>query len=35
MYDDSTFQIGDCVLVQIQRYETSKKQAYGKIVANW
>ena len=34
-YDDSTFQIGDRVLVQIQRYEMSKKQVYGKIVAKW
>ena len=34
-YDDSTFQIGDRVLVQIQRYENSKKQVYGKIVAKW
>ena len=34
-YDDSTFEIGDRVLVQIQRYETPKKQVYGKIVAKW
>ena len=32
-YDDSTFNIGDRVLLMVERYEDSKKQVYGKIVA--
>ena len=32
-YDDSSFSIGDRVMLIIQRYDDSKKQIYGKIVA--
>ena len=32
-YDDSVFRIGDRVMLIIQRYDDSKKQIYGKIVA--
>lgn len=32
-YDDSAFQAGDRVMLIIQRYDDSKKQIYGKIVA--
>ena len=32
-YDDSAFHSGDRVIVIIQRYDNSKKQIYGKIVA--
>ena len=32
-YDDASFEIGDTVMVLIQRYEMTKKQIYGKIVA--
>ena len=34
-YDDASFEIGDTVMVLIQRYEMTKKQIYGKIVAKW
>lgn len=32
-YDDSAFRIGDRVMLIIQKYDDSKKQIYGKIVA--
>lgn len=32
-YEDSDFQIGDTVMVVIQRYDEGKKQIFGKIVA--
>ena len=32
-YDDSSFSIGDRVMLIVQRYDDSKKQIYGKIVA--
>lgn len=34
-YDDAAFAIGDKVIVTVQRYDFSKKQIYGKIVAKW
>lgn len=34
-YDDSQFQIGDSVIVVIQRYDMQKKQIYGKIISKW
>ena len=34
-YDDAAFAIGDKVIVMIQRYDFTKKQIYGKIVAKW
>lgn len=34
-YDDAAFAIGDKVIVMVQRYDFSKKQIYGKIVAKW
>ena len=34
-YDDASFEVGDAVMVLIQRYEMEKKQIYGKIVAKW
>lgn len=34
-YDDAAFAIGDKVIVMLQRYDFSKKQIYGKIVAKW
>lgn len=34
-YDAASFAIGDKVIVMIQRYDFSKKQIYGKIVAKW
>ena len=32
-YEDAAFQIGDSVILMIQRYEDDKKQIYGKILA--
>jgi ribosomal protein S1 len=32
-YEDSDFQIGDTVIIGIQRYDSAKKQIYGKIIA--
>ncbi len=34
-YDDSSFSVGDKVIVMVQRYDFGKKQIYGKIVAKW
>ena len=34
-YDDSSFQIGDRVILVIQHYDMEKKQIYGKIVSKW
>lgn len=34
-YEDGEFAVGDKVILAIQRYETAKKQIYGKIVAKW
>ena len=34
-YDDAAFAIGDKVIVMLQRYDSGKKQIYGKIIAKW
>jgi len=34
-HEDSEFQIGDTAIVAIQRYDTGKKQIYGKIITKW
>jgi hypothetical protein len=34
-YEDSQFQVGDTVIVVIQRFDLPKKQIYGKIISKW
>ena len=34
-YEDADFQIGDTVILVVQRYEFEKKQMYGKILTKW
>lgn len=34
-HEDSDFMVGDTVILVVQRYEQSKQQMYGKILAKW
>lgn len=34
-YQDGDFMVGDTVMLVIARYETEKKQIFGKILAKW
>lgn len=34
-YEDSDFMVGDTVILVVQRFETAKKQMYGKILTKW
>jgi len=34
-HEDSEFQVGDTVILVIQRYDLAKRQIYGKIIAKW
>lgn len=34
-YKDSDFKVGDTVILAVQRFDTEKKQMYGKILTKW
>ena len=34
-HEDSDFQVGDTVILVVQRYDTDKRQMYGKILSKW
>ena len=34
-HEDSDFMVGDTVIVLVQRFETEKRQMYGKIMSKW
>lgn len=34
-YKDTNFQVGDTVISAVQRFDTDKKQMYGKILTKW
>jgi len=34
-HEDSDFQVGDTVILVVQRYDTEKRQMYGKILSKW
>ncbi|MCI8551982.1 MAG: hypothetical protein HFF56_03160 [Lawsonibacter sp.] len=34
-HEDSDFQVGDTVIVLVQRFEEEKRQMYGKIMSKW
>ena len=34
-HEDSDFMVGDTVILVVQRYEQTKQQMYGKIIAKW
>ena len=34
-HEDSDFMVGDTVIIVVQRFETEKRQMYGKIMSKW
>ena len=34
-HEDSDFMVGDTVILAVQRYDTGKRQIYGKILSKW
>ncbi len=34
-HEDADFQVGDTVILVVQRYDTEKRQMYGKILSKW
>lgn len=34
-YEDSDFEIGDTVILTVKRFDSSKRQMYGKILSKW
>ena len=34
-HEDADFQVGDTVILVVQRYDTEKRQLYGKILSKW
>lgn len=34
-YEDSDFEIGDTVILTVKRFDSNKRQMYGKILSKW
>jgi hypothetical protein len=34
-HEDADFMVGDTVILAVQRYDTGKRQMYGKILSKW